>query len=523
MLAVAAVGVTTTALGVVGRPVADDLGVGAVALGWAVNAYLLVAASLALVGGRLGDRFGRRRAFGAGCALFAVGSAVAALAPGVAVLILGRVLQGLGAAVLLPSSIEVIAAERRGVDEHRALLVRGTTFSVAFGIGPLVGGLVGDTLGWRWLFVLVGALAVMPAVVALAGRGGPEPEGEALRDVPGAVLSVIGVLGVVLLAERSRTWGSSWWGLAAAALGAIVLVAFVALERRSPAPLLHPSLLRDRVVAGGDLATFASSLGMLGLLYFFGIYATSAAALELSGLEVALALVPFAASLALLGWFAGYLVRRLGRAVPVVLGLGLMAAGFLVLSRTTAGADDAALLVPLAVCGVGAGLANACVTGPAVLWVRQLRVGEAAGVASLARFSGTALAVAMGTATYLGVGTHHVVASGAAPAPAAEVAAAGGSPGVGADELVLGGNAFERALAGLDHDLREPFRRAVQLDTVDGFSATMRWTGVTVAVAAVVSGWLLRRGRQPRQSSSGVRSRGPLKGNGTAAPEPAEA
>jgi len=524
VLAMVAVGVTTTALGVIARDVADDVGVGAAGLGWAVNSYLLVAASFALLGGRLGDRYGRRRVFGIGCAVFAAGSVAAAVLPGLWLLIAARSVQGLGAALLLPASIEVVAVTLRGQEERRALLVRGTAFAVAFGVGPLVGGLLGDTVGWRWLFVLVAALTAVPAVLALVGADLPEPDGEPLYDRLGAVLSVVGVFAVVLLAERGRVWGSVWTTVAAVVLGAALVAVFVVLERRSAAPLLHPSLLRDRVVLGGDLATFASALGMLGLLYFFGIYARSAAVFDQSGLRVAYALVPFTISLAMLGWLAGWLSRRFGRAVPVVFGMGLMACGFLVLSRTTVTASENDLLIPLAVCGIGAGIANACVTGPSVLSVEQVRMGEAAGASSLARFAGTALAVAIGTSTYLGVGAHRLAGlPERVGAPTAEQAADRTGVDVSADELALGGDVLDRALGRLEDDLRGPFLTAVRLDAVEGFTTTMRWAGITLAFAAVASGWLLRGGRQPRQSSSGVRSRGPANGSASGAPDAAEA
>lgn len=318
-------------------------------------------------------------------------------------------------------------------------------------------------------------------------------------------------------------WGVAWATVAAVVLGLVVVSLFVVLERRSPAPLLHPSLLRDRVVLGGDIATFVSSLGMLGLLYFFGIFARSAVVFDASALQVAFALVPFTVSLALLGALAGRLVDRFGRAIPVVVGMALMALGFLALALTTVDSTEVDLILPLAVCGIGAGLANVCVIGPAVLSVDQLRLGEAAGVASLARFAGTALAVAIGTATYLNVGAHHVSPTlPGADASAVEVVA-GTTGAAAADELAIGGDAFERALAALDIDLQAPFRSAVELDAVDGFTATMRWTGLTLAGAAVASGWLLRGGRQPRQSSRGVRSRGPANGSGTGPSEPADA
>lgn len=524
VLAVTAVGITTTALGVVARSVADDLDVGAVPLGWVVNAYLVVAASFALVGGRLGDRFGRRRVFGIGCGVFAFGSVVAGVAPTVWFLVGARAVQGLGAALLLPSSIEVIATTLRGHEERRALLVRGTAFAVAFGVGPLVGGVLGETVGWRWLFVLVAALALVPATVALVGSSPLEPDGEPLHDRLGAGLSVVGVFVVVLLAERGRVWGAPWATAAAVGLAAVLVVVFAWLERRSAAPLLHPSLLRDRVVLGGDLATFSSALGMLGLLYFFGIYVRSAAVFDDSALHVAGALLPFAGTLALLGWTAGWLGRHFGRAVPVVLGMSLMAAGFLALSRTTAAASEESLLLPLAVCGIGAGIANACVTGPSVLSVEQSRMGEAAGASSLARFAGTALAVAIGTSTYLGVGAHRLQGLPERDgAPTAEEVADATGVDVDADELALGGDVFQRALSRLDEDLRAPFAAAVELDAVEGFTRTMRWAGITLLLSAAVSGWLLRGRPQERQSESGVASRGPVNGSGTGPPEPAEA
>jgi DHA2 family methylenomycin A resistance protein-like MFS transporter len=515
MAAVTAIGVTTTAMGVVARPLAYEIGADAVQLGWGVNAYLLVAASLALVGARLGDRFGRRRIFGVGCACFAVGSLVAAAAPGFEVLLVGRVLQGVGAALVLPSSIEVIAVSLTGEAERRALLVRGTAFAVAFGVGPLVGGLFADTLGWRWVFVVVAVLAAVSALLILP-RSSPVVGGEPLRDPVGAVASVAGVFAVVLVAERGRAWGGAAAGIGSALLAFVVVAAFVAYERRRSAPLVHPSLLRDRMVAGGDLATFASALGMLGLLYFFGLYASSAATLEWSALGIAVALVPFAASLALLGLLAGWLSHRLGPAVPVVVGMGLMAVGFLVLGQSSVDSTDAEVAIPLAICGIGAGIANACVTRPAVLSVDHHRLGEAAGVASLARFAGTALALAIGTSTYLGVGAHEVSTSPEGTT-ASEVA------GVGADELVIGGDAFQQALGSLEEDLRASFREAVELDTLEGFTRTMRWTGIVIGVAALGSGWLLRRRPQDRQSVTGATSRGPRNGSETGAPDAAEA
>ena len=198
------------------------------------------------------------------------------------------------------------------------------------------------------------------------------------------------------------------------------------------------------MVLGGDLATFASSLGMLGLLYFFGIYARSAAVFDDSGLRVAYALSPSpprwpcsagppagsrVASAGPCRWSSAWASWRSGSSCC---------------RRTTASASEEDLLLPLAICGVGAGIANACVTGPSILSVEKSRMGEAAGASSLARFAGTALAVAIGTSTYLGVGAHRLVGlPDTAGAPTAEQVADRTGVDVDSDELAMGGDVFD--------------------------------------------------------------------------------
>ena len=515
VLAVVAVGLTTTAVGVAAPDVADDLGLGVGDLAWVYNIYLVFAAAFALLGGRLGDRFGRRTVLGVGAVVFAAGAFVCALSGGHGVLLVGRAVQGLGAALVLPASIEVIAASQSGRAERRSLLVRGTAFAAAFAIGPLVGGLVTDTMGWRWIFVIVGVLALVAALLDAVGSEAHERSGEPFGDWRGAALSAGAVFVLVLLADQSRWWGTPVMSVVVVVVAAAVLVAFGMVERAASDPLLRWSILRNRVLVGGDLATFASALGMLGLLYFFGLFARSAAVFDATALQVAAVLVPFTLALAVLGVVAGWLVAHVGRALPVVTGMLLMAGGFLALARTTVVTSESDLIAALAVCGIGAGLANACVTGPAVLSVPESRMGEAAGLASLARFSGTALALAIGTATYLAVGAGAVTVGGATTAELA---------GVPADELVVGGDAFDRALSGLDAGLRAPFRAAVRADTVEGFTSAMRTTGIVLLLGAVVCGWLLRGGPQPRQRRRGVRSRRPENGRATDAPSsPAEA
>ena len=145
---------------------------------------------------------------------------------------------------------------------------------------------------------------------------------------------------------------------------------------------------------------------MLGLLYFFGLYARSAAVFDSTTVQVALVLAPFTVSLVVLAQLSSWMSRRFGRSAPVVVGMVLMGSGFLLLARTSASASEGDLVAALTLCGVGAGVANAAVVGPGILRASDARLDEAAGLASLARFAGTAFAVALGTVSYLGVGHH---------------------------------------------------------------------------------------------------------------------
>jgi hypothetical protein len=245
--------------------------------------------------------------------------------------------------------------------------------------------------------------------------------------------------------------------------------------------MVHPGLLRDRVVLGANVATVAASVGMLGLVYFFDLFARSSLVFEATGLAVAAALAPFTASIVGFAALAAVLSHRFGFRGPAVVGLGVSTLGFWLLSRAAPGVTEEQLVVPLALCGIGAGVANAGLTSPAVLAVPRTRLDEAAGLVSLTRFLGSALAIALGTAAYLSAAAASQVGSGLE---------AMADP----DEVVLGATAYQRAVQALDQDLRGPFEAITRNGTVDAFTSTMRLTAVGLAVLTALSAWLLRPG-----------------------------
>jgi MFS family permease len=473
------VGVNTTAIGVATRGIADELGVSLRELEWIMSAYLVTAAAFALVGGRMGDVVGRTRTFMVGCGIFVVGCLLAAVAPGTTVLIVARAIQGVGAALVMPASIEVVAAHPASSGPRGAFRARGIVYASAFGIGPLVGGVLTDNVSWRAVFWGELALLIVAIGVALPllreTSQLPKPR---TRDFLGATLVALVVFLVVLIASRGRTWGWVLWPTGVLVVVTLALGAWlVQVEARTEHPLIHPELLRDRLVIGANVATLGASIGMLGLIYFFSVFAQSALVFNSTALGVAFALLPFTLSIVGFALIAGFLSRRIGVSGPVIAGLGLSVIGFAWLATITVGITEDQLVMPLVLCGVGAGIANAGLTTPAVMTNRR-RVDEAAGLVSMTRFVGSAIAIAIGTASYLSV---------AVGSPATGVAVARAEPAA----IALGGSAYRRAVATLRIDLRRPFEAATRKSTVHAFASTMRVAAIILTVLTVISAILL--------------------------------
>ncbi|MEZ5141483.1 MAG: MFS transporter [Acidimicrobiales bacterium] len=485
-VSVAVIGVNTTAVSVTALDMADELELGAVTLSWVVNAYLLTAASFALIGGRVGDELGRSRTLAIGCGVFTLGSLTAAVAPGDTVVLVGRVLQGLAAALVLPSGIEVLhATTPQRTAERRSYRWRGIVYATAFGVGPLVGAALTDLVGWRAFFVLevlvMGALTLACFPLRSASRRGRRRRTD---DLLGAVLAVPLVALLVLFAERALGWGLVWWPTLVVAVAILGLgVAFVHVERRRPHPLLHLSLLHRRRLVGANVAVLAASIGMVGLLYWCNLFAQSAAVFDATALAVVVLLAPFIVSIVAYTQLAMWLGHRFGGYVPVLVGLSSSVVGFWLLSRTGPDTTEAQLLVPLAVCGLGAGVANAGLVGAAVLDLPPGRLDEAAGITTLARFAGSALAIAIGSASFLAV------------APGVEVAQA--AQAVDAEQVALGGRSLDRSLAKVDAALVQRLLATVRADAAEVFARTMRVAAVVVLVLLVLATWLLRAGGPP--------------------------
>ncbi len=272
-VALLVIALNTTAINAAIPSIADELHLPTSTLGWAINAYMLAVASLVVIGGQLGDVLGRRRHFLIGLGVFAAGSLVVATATFGATLLVGRTLQGIAAAMLMPATMAIINEVFPKAERGTAMGVWGALGGLGFALGPLFGGVLTDTIGWRsifWSDVVLLALTTTMALTLLRGLPGilsVKPR----VDVLGAAALAVGLFLLVLSLERLRDWHpAAVLGGLAAGVGCLAL--FMAHERRTRFPLVHLSSFRDRIFVGGNLATAACTVALIGVPFFFNLY-----------------------------------------------------------------------------------------------------------------------------------------------------------------------------------------------------------------------------------------------------------
>ena len=344
-----------TVVNVALESIGTEFGAGFTGLQWTVNAYTLTLASLILLGGSLGDRYGRRRVFVFGVVWFALASLLCGLAPDVGTLVAARALQGVGGALLTPGSLALISASFHGPDRAAAVGAWSGLGGIAGAIGPFLGGWLVE-YSWRLVFLVNLPLAAL--IVAVALKHVPEsrdPDSAPGLDVSGTVLAVVGLGALTYGLTGLGEAGPTPVLLGAVAAGAVALVAFVLVERRSRHPLVPPVLFTDRVFSAANAATLLL-YGALGVVFLLLVLQLQIVA-GFSPLAAGTALLPLTAVMLLFSARAGALAGRIGPRIPMTVGPLVSAAG-LVLLVLRVDADTSWLLDVLpAVLLFGAGLA----------------------------------------------------------------------------------------------------------------------------------------------------------------------
>ncbi|WP_053852710.1 MFS transporter [Streptomyces sp. NRRL B-24085] len=393
--------VVNVALPRIGRDLDADLA----ALQWTVNAYMLTLAGLILLGGSLGDRYGRRKVFVVGVVWFAAASLLCGLAPNAGVLVAARALQGVGGALLTPGSLALIQASFHPDDRGRAVGLWSGFGGIGAAVGPFVGGWLVDGPGWRWVFLLNVPLALVCAPIAV--RHVPESAGGTSRpdgaesggdrgdhgrfDVLGAVLGALALALVTYALIEARS-GSLLVAVTAVA-GVAAGVAFVLVEKRRPDPMMPLSIFASRQFTAVNLVTLCVYAAFGG--FFFLAALQLQVAVGYSALQAGTALLPTTALMLLFSARSGALADRIGPRIPLTAGPLLCAAGMLLMLRVGPGASYVADVLPaLLVLGTGMVTLVAPLTATVLGSVDASRAGLASGINNAAARAAGLIAVA---------------------------------------------------------------------------------------------------------------------------------
>jgi EmrB/QacA subfamily drug resistance transporter len=382
-----------------------DLDASVSQLEWTVNAYNLSFAVMLVSAAALGDRFGRRRLYAVGLVGFALASVASALSPNVGWLIASRAVQGVAAAFMMSLGLALLSAafpaERRGT----AIGLFSAVTGLAVASGPLVGGAVVNGLDWTWIFWLnvpIGLLAAPLVLARVKESFGPNTA----LDFPGLGLVTAGALGIVwgLVRGNSAGWGSVEV-VATLAAGVLLVVAFIAWERRAAEPMIPMSFFRSRAFSAGNLAIFAVFGSLFAEVYFFSQLLQSAMGYD--ALEAGLRLMPWTGTFLVVGPIAGALTDRIGERPLMVTGLLIQAAGTIWIALI-AGPDlsYSELVVPMVIAGVGISMAIPSAQNSVLGSVSEEAVGKAAGTNSVMRELGGVFGIAVAVAVFAGAGSY---------------------------------------------------------------------------------------------------------------------
>jgi len=391
--------VVTTALPVI----KNDLGASLSGLEWTVNAYTLTFAVLLLTGAALGDRFGRKRMFLVGLAIFTAASAFAAVAPSIEALIAARALQGVGGAIVTPLTLTILSAAVPPARRGLALGIWSGTAGLAVALGPVIGGAVVEGFSWQWIFWLnvpIG-LALLPvAFFRLSETRGANRS----LDLPGLTLVSAGLFGIVWGLVRGNEHGWTSAGVLVPMIaGALLVAAFVAWELRARAPMVPMRFFRRRAFSAANLTSLFMSFGMFGSIFllaqFFQIVQ------GYSPLQAGLRTLPWTAMPILVAPIAGILSDRIGSRPLLIAGMALMSGALAWLAAISSVTVPYADLVPAFVmAGVGMSLYFAPVANLVLSSVRRDEEGKASGINNTVREVGGVFGVAVLASVFSAVG-----------------------------------------------------------------------------------------------------------------------
>ena len=399
------VGLDSTIVNVALPSIGKDLHASVAGLQWTIDGYALVLASFLMLSGATADRIGRRRVFLVGLAIFTAGSGLCSLAPGLGWLIAFRMLQAIGGSMLNPVAMSIITNTFTDKTERaRAIGVWGGAYGLSMALGPVVGGLLVDSVGWRgtfWVNIPVGLAAIALTARLVPESRAPRPR----RPDPvgqGLIIVMLGSLAYAIIEGPGLGWHSPVI-MALFAMAAVALTVFVAYEARRAEPVLDPRFFRSAPFAGSVLTAISATAAVGGFLFLATLYLQDVRGM--SALQAGLHMLPMATMMALGAVVSSRILARRGARLPMLAaGVGLAVGGVL-LSRLTASSGLAPLAVAFIVFGIGGGVVNAPITYTAVSGMPVSQAGVASGIASTSRQIGQCLGIAV-TGSILAANLH---------------------------------------------------------------------------------------------------------------------
>jgi EmrB/QacA subfamily drug resistance transporter len=471
----------------------QDLGASLAALEWTINAYTFAIAVLLVTAGRLGDIFGRRRAFLFGVTVFAISSATAGLAPNEASLVISRAIQGIGAAFMMPATLSIVTNAFPPAERGRAIGTWAGVSALALAMGPVVGGFLTEHVSWRAIFFLNLPVAAMGVVLSLAAvRESRDPSAPRMVDYTGVATLTVGIGALVLALIEGNNWG---WGsarvLGLVALSVVGLLAFAVAERRVRFPMVEFEFLRSRQFAGTNVIAFVVSFTMLAMFFFMALYMQNI--LGYSPLGAGVRFLPSTLVIIVAAPIAGRLTDRIGARWPIAVGLSLVAVSLYLQSQITVDTGYGRLLPTFSLMGLGVGLTMSPMSTAAMNAVKETKAGLASGILSMNRMVGGTFGVAAVGALFQHLSDNRLAERlGDIPLSSQQQAWFAHN---------LGSSAAEGKLRQLDPTTAQEIGRVLKETFVHSLSVSLRLSAVVALVGVVVALVLLHgervHGRAP--------------------------
>jgi EmrB/QacA subfamily drug resistance transporter len=373
---------------------------------WVIDAYAVALAAFILTCGSVADRFGRKTVFVGGLGLFILASLACGAADGTALLIAARALQGIGGAAMFATGLALISQEFEGSERGKAIAAWGATVGAAVAVGPLVGGGLTDTLGWRWIFWVNAPIGIATIAVAVSGMVNIGDAGAKRLDWAGLVTfsGSLFALMLGLLRGNDRGWGSTVV-VSLLLAAALLMLAFVVVERRQSSPMFDLSLFRKPAFVGVSAATFAIGAGAFAMLPYLTLYLQNY--LGYSPLTGGLCLLPCTVLCFLVPLTTRRMTDKLPPGIVLSTGMATTAAGLALMCGLTVSSSWTALVPGLLVTGFGVGIANPAIAKIGLGVVPPQRAGMASGISNTCRIGGMATGVAALGAIF----QHHLATS----------------------------------------------------------------------------------------------------------------